>query len=320
MVPMSPDLPGVLSPPYVEVLDPECQVLPGAGKHWDISETQDLPGLFEPFWAESCGTTPCLSPGHPLLLPPSPQPSEIAAGLSDPEHICNLIQTCLTEAPLAFLFLCHVCRVALHRVAPDGVQTLMGTLVASPQPVPVPVPSRELSLEMLPVIATSAEDATPLAAKGDSRALGIPQVGQPSNSSQPVKKNPQPCGTTWFWCVRVMKTCWNYFTRTHRQDSILHLPWLVWPCPLPLPKMASGCHVWMLRRGSFLPLCHAGHLRTANPPAWGLQHPLKSQGVVGPREAGQVELGAAPHCYADGPAPGTLPSLCHAQGRQVGEL
>ncbi|XP_010148115.1 PREDICTED: sacsin-like, partial [Eurypyga helias] len=45
------DLPGVLSPPSLGVLDPECQVLPDAGARWDVSAAQDLPGLFEPFWA-----------------------------------------------------------------------------------------------------------------------------------------------------------------------------------------------------------------------------------------------------------------------------
>ncbi|KAL9834733.1 LOW QUALITY PROTEIN: sacsin-like [Geothlypis trichas] len=137
------DLPGVLSPPYLGVLDPECQVLPGGGKRWDISEAQDLPGLFEPFWAglEAVGQHRASAQGTLFRFPLRRQPSEIAAGVSDPERICNLIQTFLTEAPLALLFLRHVRRVALHRVAPDGVQTLMGTLVASPQHLPVPVPS-----------------------------------------------------------------------------------------------------------------------------------------------------------------------------------
>uniref|UniRef100_A0A8C5IQ39 Sacsin/Nov domain-containing protein n=1 Tax=Junco hyemalis TaxID=40217 RepID=A0A8C5IQ39_JUNHY len=145
------DLPGVLSPPYLGVLDPECQVLPGGGKRWDISEAQDLPGLFKPFWAglEAVGQHRASAQGTLFRFPLRRQPSEIAAGVSDPERICNLIQTFLTEAPLALLFLRHVRRVALHRVAPDGVQTLMGTLEASPQPLPVPVPSgaEGLSLE-----------------------------------------------------------------------------------------------------------------------------------------------------------------------------
>lgn len=150
MVPLSPDLPGVLSPPYLGVLDPECQVLPGAGKRWDISEAQDLPGLFEPFWAglEAVGQHRASAQGTLFRFPLRRQPSEIAAGVSDPGRICNLIQTFLTEAPLALLFLRHVRRVALHRVAPDGVQTLMGTLVASPQPLPVPVPSGDEGLSL----------------------------------------------------------------------------------------------------------------------------------------------------------------------------
>ncbi|KAM4891364.1 sacsin-like [Sylvia borin] len=144
------DLPGVLSPPYLGVLDPGCQVLPGAGKRWDISEAQDLPGLFEPFWAglEAVGQHRASAQGTLFRFPLRRQPSEIAAGVSNPERICNLIQTFLTEAPLALLFLRHVRRVALHRVAPDGVQTLMGTLVASPQPLPVPVPSGDEGLSL----------------------------------------------------------------------------------------------------------------------------------------------------------------------------
>ncbi|XP_059718464.1 sacsin-like [Haemorhous mexicanus] len=144
------DLPGVLSPPYLGVLDPKCQVLPGGGKRWDISEAQDLPGLFEPFWAglEAVGQHRASAQGTLFRFPLRRQPSEIAAGVSDPERICNLIQTFLTEAPLALLFLRHVRRVALHRVAPDGVQTLMGTLVASPQPLPVPVPSQDEGLSL----------------------------------------------------------------------------------------------------------------------------------------------------------------------------
>ncbi|OWK50357.1 Sacsin [Lonchura striata] len=136
------DLPGVLSPPYLGVLDPECQVLPGAGKRWDVSEAQDLPGLFEPFWAglEAVGQHRASAQGTLFRFPLRRQPSEIAAGVSSAERICSLMQTFLTEAPLALLFLRHVRRVALHRVGPDGVQTLMGTLVASPQPLPVPVP------------------------------------------------------------------------------------------------------------------------------------------------------------------------------------
>ncbi|XP_064247464.1 sacsin-like [Passer domesticus] len=144
------DLPGVLSPPYLGVLDPECQVLPGAGKRWDISEAQDLPGLFEPFWAglEAVGKHRASAQGTLFRFPLRRKPSEIAEGVSSPERICNLIQAFLTEAPLALLFLRHVRSVALHRVAPDGVQTLMGTLVASPQPLPVPVPSGDEGLSL----------------------------------------------------------------------------------------------------------------------------------------------------------------------------
>ncbi|XP_041877557.1 sacsin-like [Corvus kubaryi] len=144
------DLPGVLSPPYLGVLDPECQVLPGAGKRWNISEAQDLPGLFEPFWAglEAVGQHRASAQGTLFRFPLRQQPSEIAAGVSDPERIHSLMQTFLTEAPLALLFLRHVRHVTLHRVAPDGVQTLMGTLAASPQPLPVPVPSGDEGLSL----------------------------------------------------------------------------------------------------------------------------------------------------------------------------
>ncbi|XP_053814351.1 sacsin-like [Vidua chalybeata] len=144
------DLPGVLSPPYLGVLDPECQVLPGAGKRWDISEAQDLPGLFEPFWAglEAVGQHRASAQGTLFRFPLRQQPSEIAAGVSNAERICNLMQTFLTEAPLALLFLRHVRRVALHRVAPDGVQTLMGTLAACPQPLPVLVPLGDEGLSL----------------------------------------------------------------------------------------------------------------------------------------------------------------------------
>ncbi|KAF4791699.1 hypothetical protein TURU_128190 [Turdus rufiventris] len=83
--------------------------------------------------------------------------------VSSPECICNLTQTFLTEVLLAFLFLCHVCHVALHCMTPDGVQTLMEALVTSPQLFPVPVPFRELSLEMLSDMATSGDDTTLLA-------------------------------------------------------------------------------------------------------------------------------------------------------------
>ncbi|XP_032560552.1 sacsin-like [Chiroxiphia lanceolata] len=144
------DLPGVLSPPYLGVLDPECQVLPGAGKRWDISAAQDFPGLFEPFWAglEAVGQHRASPQGTLFRFPLRRQPSEVSAGVSDPERICSLIQTFLTDGPLALLFLRHVRRVTLRRVAPDGVQTLMGTLVASPQPLPVPVPSGDEGLSL----------------------------------------------------------------------------------------------------------------------------------------------------------------------------
>lgn len=150
MVPMSPDLPGVLSPPSLGVLDPECQVLPGAGARWDVSAAQDLPGLFEPFWAglEAVGQHRGSAQGTLFRFPLRRQPSGIAAGVSDPERLRSLLQTFLTEAPLALLFLRHVRRVALHRVAPDGVQTLIGTLVASPQPLPVPGPSGDDGLSL----------------------------------------------------------------------------------------------------------------------------------------------------------------------------
>ncbi|XP_071429002.1 sacsin-like [Pithys albifrons albifrons] len=145
------DLPGVLSPPYVGVLDPRCQVLPGAGQRWDISAAQDLPGLFEPFWAglEAVGQHRASAQGTLFRFPLRRQPSEIAPGVSNPERIRSLIQTFLTEAPLALLFLRHVRRVTLHCVAPDGVQTLMGTLVASPQPLPVPVPLGDEGLSLV---------------------------------------------------------------------------------------------------------------------------------------------------------------------------
>ncbi|KAM6378301.1 sacsin-like [Pluvialis apricaria] len=144
------DLPGVLSPPSLGVLDPDCRVLTGAGARWDISAAQDLPGLFEPFWAglEAVGQHRGSAQGTLFRFPLRRQPSRIAAGVSDPERLRSLLQTFLTEAPLALLFLRHVRRVALHRVAPDGVQTLMGTLVASPQPLPVPGPSGDEGLSL----------------------------------------------------------------------------------------------------------------------------------------------------------------------------
>lgn len=150
MVPMSPDLPGVLSPPSLGVLDPECRVLPGAGARWDVSAAQDLPGLFEPFWAglEAAGQRRGSAQGTLFRFPLRRQPSGIAAGVSHPQRIRSLLQTFLTEAPLALLFLRHVRRVTLLHVAPDGVQTLMGTLVASPQPLPVPAPSGDEGLSL----------------------------------------------------------------------------------------------------------------------------------------------------------------------------
>ncbi|RMB95544.1 hypothetical protein DUI87_27654 [Hirundo rustica rustica] len=178
------DLPGVLSPPYLGVLDPECQVLPGAGKRWDISEAQDLPGLFEPFRSglEAVGQHHASAQGTLFRFPLRRQPSEIAAGVSSPERICNLIQTFLTEAPLALLFLRHVRRVVLHRVAPDGVQTLLGTLVASPQPLPVPVPSGDEGLSLAWCLVALHGDgvgagsewlvATGRATEGPATALG----------------------------------------------------------------------------------------------------------------------------------------------------
>ncbi|XP_065548018.1 sacsin-like [Lathamus discolor] len=145
------DLPGVLSPPSLGVLDPECQVLPGAGARWDVSAAQDLPGLFEPFWAglEAVGQRRGSAQGTLFRLPLRQQPSGIAAGVSHPERIRSLLQTFLTEAPLALLFLRHIRRVTLCHVAPDGVQTLMGTLVASPQPLPVPAPSVDEGLSLV---------------------------------------------------------------------------------------------------------------------------------------------------------------------------
>lgn len=144
------DLPGVLSPPSLGVLDPECRVLPGAGARWDVSAAQDLPGLFEPFWGglEAVGQHRGSPQGTLFRFPLRRQPSGIAAGVSHPERIHNLLQTFLTEAPLALLFLRHVRRVTLRHVAPDGVQTLMGTLVASPQPLPVPGPSGDEGLSL----------------------------------------------------------------------------------------------------------------------------------------------------------------------------
>ncbi|XP_054701603.1 sacsin-like isoform X1 [Grus americana] len=144
------DLPGVLSSPSLGVLDPECQVLPGAGARWDVSAAQDFPGLFEPFWAglEAVGQHRGSAQGTLFRFPLRRQPSGIAAGVSSPERLHSLLQTFLTEAPLALLFLRHVRRVALHHVAPDGVQTLMGTLMASPQPLPVPGPSGDEGLSL----------------------------------------------------------------------------------------------------------------------------------------------------------------------------
>ncbi|XP_069728250.1 sacsin-like [Phaenicophaeus curvirostris] len=144
------DLPGVLSPPSLGLLDPECQVLSGAGARWDISAAQDLPGLFEPFWAglEAVGQHRGSAHGTLFRFPLRRQPSGIAAGVSDPERLRSLLQTFLAEAPLALLFLRHVRCITLHRVAPDGVQTLMGTLVASPRPLPVPGPSGDEGLSL----------------------------------------------------------------------------------------------------------------------------------------------------------------------------
>ncbi|KAM9284930.1 sacsin-like [Morus bassanus] len=144
------DLPGVLSPPSLGVLDPECQVLLGAGARWDVSAARDLPGLFEPFWAglEAVGQHRDSAQGTLFRFPLRRQPSGIAAGVSNPERLRSLLQTFLNEAPLALLFLRHVRHVALYRVAPDGVQTLMGTLTASSQPLPVPGPSGDEGLSL----------------------------------------------------------------------------------------------------------------------------------------------------------------------------
>ncbi|KAM6248577.1 sacsin-like [Porphyrio hochstetteri] len=144
------DLPGVLSLPSLGVLDPECRVLPGAGARWDVSAAQLFPGLFEPFLAglEAVGQHRGSAQGTLFRFPLRQQPSGIAAGVSSPERLRNLLQTFLTEAPLALLFLRHVRRVALHRVAPDGVQTLLGTLVASFQPLPVPGPSQDEGMSL----------------------------------------------------------------------------------------------------------------------------------------------------------------------------
>ncbi|XP_032848888.2 sacsin-like isoform X2 [Tyto alba] len=144
------DLPGVLSPPSLGVLDPECQVLPGGGARWDVSAAQDLPGLFEPFWAglEAVGQPRGSAQGTLFRLPLRRQPSGISAAVSNPERLRSLLQTFLAEAPLSLLFLRHVRCVALHHVAPDGVQTLLRTLVASPQPLPVPGPSVDEGLSL----------------------------------------------------------------------------------------------------------------------------------------------------------------------------
>ncbi|XP_040465497.1 sacsin-like [Falco naumanni] len=178
------DLPGVLSHPSLGVLDPECQVLPGAGARWDISATQDLPGLFEPFLAglEAVGQHRGSPQGTLFRFPLRRQPSRITAGVSDPQRLRSLLQTFLTEAPLALLFLRHVRRVALHHVAPDGVQTLMGTLVASQQPLPVPGPSGaeglSLTWSLVSLHGDGVEDdskwlvATGRATEGPTVALG----------------------------------------------------------------------------------------------------------------------------------------------------
>ncbi|XP_068768241.1 sacsin-like isoform X2 [Struthio camelus] len=144
------DLPGVLSPPFLAVLDPECRVLPGAGARWDISAAQDLPGLFEPFWAglEAMGQCRGSAQGTLFRFPFRQQPSGIAVGVSNPGRLHGLLQTFLAEAPLALLFLRHVRHVALHHVSPDGAQTLMGTLVASPRPLPVLEPAGTMGLSL----------------------------------------------------------------------------------------------------------------------------------------------------------------------------
>ncbi|XP_074744168.1 sacsin-like isoform X1 [Strix uralensis] len=144
------DLPGVLSPPSLGVMDPECQVLPGGGARWDVSAAQGLPGLFEPFWAglEAVGQHRDSAQGTLFRFPLRRQPSEITAAVSDPKRLHNLLQTFLAEAPLALLFLRHIRRVAVHHMAPDGTQTLMGTLVASPQPLPVPGPLGDEGLSL----------------------------------------------------------------------------------------------------------------------------------------------------------------------------
>ncbi|XP_010224111.1 PREDICTED: sacsin-like [Tinamus guttatus] len=146
------DLPGVLSPPSLGVLDPECQVLPGAGARWDISAAQDLPGLFEPFWAglEAVGQCRDSAQGTLFRFPLRRQPSGIAVGVCNPGSLHRLLQTFLAEAPLALLFLRHVRHVALHHVSPDGAHTLIGALAASSQPLPVlgPAEATGLSLRM----------------------------------------------------------------------------------------------------------------------------------------------------------------------------
>ncbi|PKU41581.1 sacsin-like [Limosa lapponica baueri] len=106
------DLPGVLSPPSLGVLDPECQ-------------------------------------GTLFRFPLRRQPSGIAAGVSDPERLRSLLQTFLTEAPLALLFLRHVrrppgdeglsltwCLMALHGDGVgDGSEWLVATGRATEGPV-----------------------------------------------------------------------------------------------------------------------------------------------------------------------------------------
>ncbi|XP_010131961.1 PREDICTED: sacsin-like [Buceros rhinoceros silvestris] len=73
------DLPGVLSHPFLGVLDPECQVLPGGGARWNVSAAKELPGLFEPFWAglEAVGQHRGSAQGTLFRLPLRRHPSGI---------------------------------------------------------------------------------------------------------------------------------------------------------------------------------------------------------------------------------------------------
>ncbi|XP_061446783.1 sacsin-like [Rhineura floridana] len=120
------DFPSILSDTCLGVLDTQQTALDEGGQLWDVSDWEEAPDQFQPFWAalkslgQPCPTAEGHFPGTLFRFPLRQSPSKISENLYSPERVRQLLLTFLNDAPISLLFLRNIKRLTLGLVGFDG--------------------------------------------------------------------------------------------------------------------------------------------------------------------------------------------------------